>query len=1775
MKQIYKYTLLFSLLLCGANLACSQSYNNGTWYSLYNTKEYNNQDVTLDVFSPNTGNLSLQWKKTGTFFGYPIFTLKVSESSNGGTNYTNEQTIINSGATTKSDSYKTIYATVGKEINKLKFDQSGSLQRYYKNIQLPMAKHIRLDNESTYGVANISKSFGNVEWGSTSAAQTVNFRSFLTNGNITVKLTSGDENVWRLGSADNTSGQITSSKDGYTYAIGANQFAYNGSGACSTGKAGKASGYDFVVYFHPTDVGNYTGTITITDGKSTATVSLSGTGIKQTPYISDCVTLSASSVKYNDALADVTAAGTAKGRQGQVVAGTWTSSPAKINGCTSNYTFTFVPTDQTRYNTKNNGNAITCVFTLDMTKFVKTAQTISWSQSGLQIGDLQLNATTSGHDASVYYTSSDESIATIDGNWLRMVKPGYVTITAHAAATCNYSAADVSRDFELSRTRPVVTPNVVNLTYGEPLSLATPTCTATYSGETVSGTFEWVNPSLLPEVGTSQQQALFTPDDDTRFSALTVDVTVVVAKASPNMIWRAGSTLRANTNYNEPISTGNKETGIMVTTDNANVIYDAQNDMLIVGSFTERTLVHITATQEATTHYKRESHSYTVYIMPKSNVCVDKTYDGDNQWHVDINDEETYADAFAGNDGTISWHNSNETGSGKYLGFNVTYPLYKGIQLGDWTEGLNLNALGQMSQNGAYKQKYVILSVTGVPKDISFSTKIQDVHVKAVFDFHYWATNRNWELLESADMSTWTSLKTWTNEDNSSSYNVNNILLNPRTRYIKIIYKGNFTGTVQDLRITRRHGFEVGADRNYTTSTTLPAFGTEEHPLQVPQVIQFRYYSLGACGQVGDSIAVSTDNDHFYADIEGITRNVNFDQYGTYNLVVRATNVGETGTITLQSTDGAYLHINVSSETPDITASTKIFYSGTEQNQRVEGDKYRGMKLLDFSKCFNGASPLFDTLYIFGVSGNTELVRNKFDYYDPQKEYNLPKLNVVDDETACNAQTPLFVYYKNGNKYSYKRSVENVALKNMRNIEAGGKSFGVLGYVPYAYTGANGSVGGFMSFIGNSGQRADVTLIDAEIMSREHTDDGRPTDYTTNNVTLGRGDNLVGGSSAPLVFKTNSTTEPFNAMLHFVGDNRLVASNGMPLTRLNAKVQSVSINGSATLRPSAAIALLTGSNDTKVDLTIDDIWNGAHQVTSTLDLVPATGVGSIGLGNEKNTLTINGGIIKLYNGTNEHNPLAIAYRRTTLEKDGQVSMAYGIGADKSNSKVTITDGTILSDGTLKLPYYTVITGGTFNGGDINCYEEITLPAVSATDGNGHKVSRSHLLPEEIPANYNMQSVVLEDDGKLNPMLPETEERVEQVKMWVAATPDHQDAAEATVSRNLLYQEITDAQQAYEGKDAAYQPILNNNNYEVDGEMSMLMQVDSADKWRMFVAPFDITEVYVLELDDEAKWENKDRATALAEQQVVTKEFNDYLSQYVNAERPTTLSLFGIVNKFIQDNSGAKIYDLVYYNGKNARYSDYYLYQIDSDGEHESWHFNGEELESKWKIAQQEGDVIMKQGHTYAIMFPYCTNCPTFDGYDYWTGKYVVLQGKGHQTMYGMSAAVEQLNEAYSIANSDAVLAGNISFENITTTKRVFTYDAKSDYYTANDHGAVLRPTESALFANVTNSNGGRVKTIARSGHATFEDEAPQEQVEEPQITTAWENLIGDKGWVAVGASGAIVITSSTNDIVGLYTTAGQLVQTLALTQGSQQEIVLEAGVYVLRGTHNTQKVIVK
>lgn len=262
-------------LLVGCALS-AQTYHDGVWYSLYDdaTHTMNTQGdyETGGVFAPTTGTLNVKWRYEWIDWlgAFAKIDTEVLTSADNGDNTTKVGKLAEN---TGKNSNTTESFSVGRDINWIKFNRAGvpTHKVHVYHIDIPLAKHILLAS-GDYGTAKASYDFGEQDVLSTSEPYKVNLRSFLSAGDI--KVTSSDPEIFHIGSAEAT--------EPIVYAVGANACASaNGTADAASGSAlGKIANYAFSVYFTPKKGGSYTGEITLTDGVSTATITLSGTGRK-------------------------------------------------------------------------------------------------------------------------------------------------------------------------------------------------------------------------------------------------------------------------------------------------------------------------------------------------------------------------------------------------------------------------------------------------------------------------------------------------------------------------------------------------------------------------------------------------------------------------------------------------------------------------------------------------------------------------------------------------------------------------------------------------------------------------------------------------------------------------------------------------------------------------------------------------------------------------------------------------------------------------------------------------------------------------------------------------------------------------------------------------------------------------------------------------------------------------------------------------------------------------------------------------------------------------------------------------------------------------------------------------------------------------------------------------------------------------------------------------------------------------------------------------------
>ena len=273
--------MLLVAFLFTSNHLSAQTYHEGNWYSLYQSEfelattvsSFSGVQQDFTVFAPTNGNLQFDYIYVlwgGVLGGMSkVQNTHIYESADGGANKT-EMAIVK-GTDTKNTMSSEV--ALSSNINYIQFERPvGNTNTVkYTNVRLPLAYHILLA-DNAYGKSTDSLTFEEKPLFQVSEPQTIPLRSFHAAGDITITCQHPD--VFRIGSPDNTSA--------VTWAVGPNACAsQNGQdSAMAIGEVlGDIDMYSLTIYFCPQHAIDYTDTIVISDGVSSATIAVSGKGL--------------------------------------------------------------------------------------------------------------------------------------------------------------------------------------------------------------------------------------------------------------------------------------------------------------------------------------------------------------------------------------------------------------------------------------------------------------------------------------------------------------------------------------------------------------------------------------------------------------------------------------------------------------------------------------------------------------------------------------------------------------------------------------------------------------------------------------------------------------------------------------------------------------------------------------------------------------------------------------------------------------------------------------------------------------------------------------------------------------------------------------------------------------------------------------------------------------------------------------------------------------------------------------------------------------------------------------------------------------------------------------------------------------------------------------------------------------------------------------------------------------------------------------------------------
>ena len=376
-------------------------------------------------------------------------------------------------------------------------------------------------------------------------------------------------------------------------------------------------------------------------------------------------------------------------------------------------------------------------------------------------------------------------------------------------------------------------------------------------------------------------------------------------------------------------------------------------------------------------------------------------------------------------------------------------------------------------------------------------------------------------------------------------------------------------------------------------------------------------------------------------------------------------------------------------------------------------------------------------------------------------------------------------------------------------------------------------------------------------------------------------------------------------------------------------------------------------------------------------------------------------------------------------------------------------------------------------------------------------------------------------------------------------------------------------------------VTNTSSYQVDEAQYVIKPIEAADRWMLFSPPFDVTKIYVLEAYPEEKlveMAQADNSQAYYQQAKSTLEFLFYLGYYTVCNSTAAAQFWAIHGYWKNDTNlekGRGAVELFHFTGSNYD-ANYYLQR--SSG---TWDWDGTKFTTDWRYlpatpekvthGDKQYDVVMRKGEIYSMNFPYMYNGFMDDGgaWDYWTGKYLIFEGLGPQTIEGKDYH-NTIQQSMVVGAGKAELRGNSTFAALEVTDNDAYYlpDGGQKFVQSLGDPVEITPMGGFLLANPPAGMlmpGRKAAIDMMSGTVTYEDK------EDEDFSTP--TIAGEHTLLVYTTPDGLGIMPVVPQQVAIYNAAGQLVTSQYVAENTQ--FVLPAGIYLIKGENEQVKAMVK
>jgi hypothetical protein len=263
---------------------------------------------------------------------------------------------------------------------------------------------------------------------------------------------------------------------------------------------------------------------------------------------------------------------------------------------------------------------------------------------------------------------------------------------------------------------------------------------------------------------------------------------------------------------------------------------------------------------------------------------------------------------------------------------------------------------------------------------------------------------------------------------------------------------------------------------------------------------------------------------------------------------------------------------------------------------------------------------------------------------------------------------------------------------------------------------------------------------------------------------------------------------------------------------------------------------------------------------------------------------------------------------------------------------------------------------------------------------------------------------------------------------------------------------------------------------------------------------------------------------------------------------------------------------------------------------------------KWDMLTEtdlEDGILLHQGKTYSMLFPYCTGCWNTEGegdeltvlereyWDYWSGKILIFEstdGKvnGEHTIQGSNFVAESKVEEQpwifdnvTLSTENAVVTGNSTFAQMQTNGAVvdciWTYypnpGSENFYPLKSNRSATISPTTSFLYANVPDNQFGMpAKRVTRDGRIIYGESGDNNDPNNGTTTGSHTPTIGGGNSLFVtGIAGGINIAVAQPQFVQVISATGVVLYNGYVTDNVNVPLPIN-GIYVVKGENEAQKI---